>query len=328
MAGSIDLTALNSNLGAYCRENKDQIFADMLLGLEDALSKTGITVLDNIKDELVLPNVMVGDLVRPGDYENFNAGSNKIKFNNRKLKVRPFKADLLIYPQQFEASWLTHIRKSKGTYTADNFPFYEFLMNKIVQKIQRELRFAVFQGVYNGSGSGWADICDGLLKKIADDVIAGNIIEVNTGVVTASNVLQCIEDTVRAMGVDYKDQPGKCIVSPTLFEWYISISEDKAGRSVGFNELSGGTNAPGQKGIFVRGTNIELVQEPAMGSSQRIIATTADNLFVGTDTVDEFNSIRAQEFERSIKLMIDGKIGTDYALANNTYKPISVNDQA
>lgn len=328
MAGSIDLSALNSNLGAYCRENKDQIFADMLLGLEEALSKSGITVLDNVKDEFILPNIMVGDIIKPGDYTTFSAGTDKIKFDNRKLKVRPFQGDLLIYPQQFEASWLTHIRKSKGTYTADNFPFYEFLVNKIVEKIQRELRFAIFQGVYNGAGTTWAAICDGLLKKITDDVAAGNIIEVTTGVVTASNVLAAVELTVRGMGADYKDQPGKCIVSTTLYEWYISTTEDNVGRSLRFNELSGDTNKPGQAKIFVRGTNIELVQEPAMGNSQRIIATTADNLFMGTDTVSEFNSIRAQEFERSIKLMIDGKIGTDYALANATYKPISVNDQA
>lgn len=328
MPGSIDLSDLATNLGGYCRENADTIFSDMLLGLEESLSRSGVTVLDNIKDEFILPNLMVGDLVKPGDYTTFTPGDDKIKFDNRTLKVRPFKVDLKIYPQQFEATWLTHLRKSKGTYTADNFPFYEFLMGKIVEKIKAELRKSIWKGVYNAGGTNWIDICDGFLKKITDDVTAGDIIEVTTGVVTSANAVASIEATVKGLGDEYQDRPGKCIVSPTIFDWYIKTDGTTLGRYIGFNELSAGTNQGGQAKVIIRGTNIELVKETALGTSQRIIAVTDENLFMGTDTVNDYNTIRVQEFERSIKLMVDGKIGAEYALANSTYRPISVNDQA
>lgn len=328
MPGSIDLSALATNLGGYCRENSNTIFSDMLLGLEDSLSRAGVTILDNIKDEFILPNLMVGDLVKPGDYTTFTPGDDKIKFDNRTLKVRPFKVDLKIYPQQFEATWLTHLRKSKGTYTADNYPFHQFLMEKIVEKIKAELRKAIWKGVYNGAGTGWIDICDGFLKKIADDVTAAKIVEVTTGVVTSANAVASIEATVKGLGDEYQDRPGKCIVSPTIFDWYIKTDGTTIGRSITFNELSGGTNQGGQAKVIIRGTNVELVKETALGTSQRIIAVTDENLFMGTDTVNDYNNIRVQEFERSIKLMVDGKIGTEYALANSDYRPISVNDQA
>jgi len=328
MPGSIDLSALAANLGNYYRESAQQIFSDMLLGFEDTLAKTGVTMLDGIKDEFALPNVMVDDILKPGgDPTNFAPGANKVKFSSRTLKVRPFKADLQIYPQVFEASWLTMIRKSKGTYTADNFPFYQFVMQKIVEKAKRELRFALWSATYNANGNSWRDIVDGYLAKITADVLAGNIIEVATGVVDQSNIIVAVEKTVQGLGDDYKDMPGRCIVSSTLFNWYIT-STDAQGRFIGFNELSGGTNEPGQKKVFVRGTQIELVKEAALGTSQRIITTTDDNFMAGTDTLSDFNNIRAEAFERSIKIMIDGKIGADYCLANSVYKPISVNDQA
>ncbi len=324
MAGSVNLTALTTNLGAYCRENNNELFADMLLGLEPMLQRAGITVYDDVKDEYPLPNLMVGSIVKPGDYTQFQPTTGALSFGSRTLKVRPFKVDLQIFPQEFEKTWLAHARANKGTLNGENMPFYEYIMQQIIKKVQRELRFATWSGVYNAAGTTFADICDGYLKKIADDVTAGNIVGVVTGAITANNIVASVEATVRGLGNDYKDLPGKCILNPTHFEWYISASETNIGRHVGFNELSGGTNQPGQNRVFVRGTNIEILKEPGVGSNVQIVAYTDDNLVAGTDTMAEINEIRVQEFERSIKLMIDGKWGVDYKLANSTYKPISV----
>lgn len=328
MAGSINLTALTTNLGTYCRENKDEIFSDMLLGMEDMLSRQGIELYDDVKDEYPLPNLMVGDLLQPSDYVNFAPKNNALNFDSRTLKVRPFKADLLIFPQEFEKTWLAHARRGKGTFTKENMPFYQFLMTKIIEKIKRELRYATWKGVYNAAGTAYLDICDGYLAKIAADITAGGIVPVVTGAVTAANVIASIEATAAGLGVDYKDQPGKCIVSPTLFGWYVKSTETAVGRHMGFNELSGGTNEPGQNRVFLRGTNIELISEPAFGASQRIVVSTDNNLVAGTDSLSEINDIKVQEFNRSIKLLLDGKWGVDYKLANATYKPISTNDQA
>lgn len=329
MAESLNLTALTNNLGAYCRENNNELFTDMLLDLDGGLSRAGITVIDDVKDEYVLPNLTVGDVIRPGDYENFSPRANALAFGSRTLKVRPAKADLMIYPQEFEKTWLAHNRVGRRTFKDwTDVPFYEFITNQVLKTIKKEVRNATFRGVYNAGGTSWIDTTDGLLTIVSNAATAGQITEVVTGAVTSSNVLDSVEKVVRGLGDAYADEPGVCLVSRTIFDWYISIKEADAGRSLMINELSGGSNGAGQGEVYVRGTNIKLVKEPALGSSQRIIVHTMGNLYAGTDTMSEINQIEFQRFNRGIKMLVDFKWGLNYSLVNTVHKPVSVNDQA
>lgn len=329
MAESLDLTALTGNLGGYCRENSGQLFGDMLLDLDGSLQRAGITVLDDIKDEYVLPNMLVGDLIRPGDYEAFTPRENAIAIGSRTLKVQPAKADLMIYPQQFEKSWLAYNRRGKGTMKDfEQVPFYQYIIDQVMKTIRKEIRLATWRGVYNAAGTTWADTCDGVLKKLSDAVTAGKLVEVVTGTVTAANVLDAVEKVARGLGDAYAEEPGVVVVSRTLFNWYISIKESDAGRSLSINELSGGTNGAGQAQVYVRGTNLRLVMEPALGTSQRIIAYTESNLYAGTDTLSEINQVDFQKFNRGIKMLVDFKWGVEFALINTEHKPVAVNDQA
>lgn len=329
MAQSLNLDALANNLGGYCRENSGELFADMLLDVDQSLANAGITVLDDIKDEYPLPNLMVGNLLRPGNFENFQPTQNALAFSSRTLKVEPVKADLMIYPQQFEKSWLALSRKKKGTMKeAEDIPFYQFIIEQVMKQIRHELRLATWRGVRNANGTGWADICDGVLKKLTDAATAAEIVEVTTGAVTPANVLDAVEKVARGLGDAYADQPGYVVVSRTLFDWYVSIKESDAGRSIMLNELSGATNAAGQSSVYVRGTNLRLVKEPAFGASQRIVAYTESNLHAGTDTLSEINNMDFQKFDRGIKMLVDFKWGTQFALMNAIHKPVSINDQA
>lgn len=328
MAESLNLTALTANLGGYCRDNSEKLFGDMLLDLDGSLERAGITVLDDIKDEYVLPNLMVGDIIRPGDYTAFTARENAIAISSRTLKVRPAKADLMIYPAEFEKSWLSLNRKGKGTNKNwEDVPFYQYITDQILKTVRKEIRLATWRGVYNAGGSTWSDTCDGVLKKVTDAVTAGQLTEVVTGAVTAANVLNAVEAVARGLGDAYAEEPGVVVVSRTLFNWYISIKESDAGRSLSINELSGGTNGAGQAQVYVRGTNLRLVMEPALGTSQRIIAYTENNLHAGTDTLSEINQIDFQKFNRGIKMLIDFKWGVEFALVNTVHKPVAVNDQ-
>jgi hypothetical protein len=328
MAESLNLTALNANLGAYCRENSDKLFADMLLDLDGSLARTGITVLDDIKDEYVLPNLNVGDIIRPGDYTAFTPRAGALEFGSRTLKVQPAKGDLMIYPQEFEKTWLSHNRRGKGTYKDwVDVPFYQYIIEQVMKTVRKEVRLATWRGVYNAGGTTWVATCDGVLKKLTDAVTATQVVEVVTGVVTAANVLNAVEEVARGLGDAYASEPGVVVVSRTLFNWYISIKESDAGRSLSINELSGGTNGAGQAQIYVRGTNLRLVMEPALGASQRIIAMTENNLHAGTDTLSEINQIDFQKFNRGIKMLLDFKWGVEFALINQAHKPIAINDQ-
>jgi len=321
MANSLDLTALATNVGGYCREFKEKIFADMLLGLEERLAAAGITVLDNIQDEEVLTNMVIGDMIRPGKDDAFAPTEGAIAMDGRILKARDFKADIMIYPLRLQKIWAAKMRNKKGAFkNLEDIPFHQFLVDEIVKKIKSELHKATYKAVYDANGDNWADICNGFLKLITDDIADSNIATVTTGAITSANVVSAVEAVAFGLGDAYKANPGFVQMSSTLYQWYITATEANVGRSMHFTELSQGK-------LFVRGTQIELINNPDLGASQRIFAYGADNLFVGTDTLADINNFDVQRYDRSLKILVDGKWGVNYALANTTNKPISANEQ-
>jgi hypothetical protein len=66
-------------------------------------------------------------------------------------------------------------------------------------------------------------------------------------------------------------------------------------------------------------TNIRFVIEPMLGNSNAMLLTTPGNLFYGTDNLGRFNLLKIEEFERSIKIMMDWKMGIDFAIGQNIW---------
>jgi hypothetical protein len=128
MAASANLTALVSNLGNYYQEHRDEIFSDVLLGLEPAFQAQGIAIEDGIADEVPLLNLSMGNILQPGDYSATNFTNDVLNLSNRKLKVQPVKADLKFFPQDFERKWITHNRTKRATMKEwEDIPFYAVL---------------------------------------------------------------------------------------------------------------------------------------------------------------------------------------------------------
>src|SRR5688572_15707773 len=59
---SIDISALATALGAYHREHRDELVTEMLL---DEAFTDDLEVLDDVTDELPLPNLSLTDLTKP-----------------------------------------------------------------------------------------------------------------------------------------------------------------------------------------------------------------------------------------------------------------------
>lgn len=328
---SLNLDALKANLGNYYQENRNVLFTDMLLDLDGGLENNGITVMDDVVDEIPLPNLRVGDFLKPGDgttnqnKENFTPTAGAIVYDSRKLKAYPVMGDLLIEPWKLERSWLSHNRRGKATYKDwTDIPFYEYLMAEILKSAKRQIRYATFQGVRNAAGTGFMDICDGVLQLRKQAITDGVLPTVTTGEVTEGNVVASVEKVAKALGDGFADAEAFMPVSRTVYDWYVGASEAQFGRSVQLNELVG--ERGGQRYIYVRGTNVRLVKEPAMGSSKALVAYTEANLHAGTDTLNDLNNMMFQVFNRSIKVMIDFKWGLNYALLHATSRPAVTND--
>lgn len=329
MSLSINNTALTTNLGAYTRENLGVLFGYALLGLEEMFSNQGVTLWDGLQDEAPMPNVDVIDIVKPMKYTTFDPTSDAIVFDSRTMKVRPFKVDLHIYPQDFERTWLAHNRKMAATMkTWEEVPFAEFIMQKIMERIGENVRQATWQGVYNASGTTVNAICDGFITLATAGVAAGKIPTVATGGVTTSNVIAKLDEYPEALGDAFSTKKGYLHVPRKVFEMYTKADPTAVGRTMSLSEVPGANNQ-NLDAVYLRGTDIKVVKNHYLSHSDtasQIICTTENNLFCGTDTMGSFNQIRFQEENRSIKMLLDGKWGVQYALAHATHAPLIASD--
>ncbi|MGB4775710.1 MAG: hypothetical protein WBP45_11085 [Daejeonella sp.] len=310
---SINIADLATALGAYCREHRDIMVAEALLS--ESLSSR-FEVLDNVTDEIPLPNLSITDLIKPADPNTFSATSNALNFGARIGKVRGIKVDLLLVPQVLEKTWLGKMKKI-GDQT--DLPFEKFIMDYISQKIAENLLLkAVYGGTYNAAGTTAAATMDGFLKLIADEITATTIAPVVTGAITSTNVIDKLELVYDSLGEAYKGMPTEMKVNPQIFDWYNRKYRSLYGANNNYDGMKTGS-------LLLDGTSCMVVREPGLVSSQRVMASQKENFVYMCDSIDSFE-MDIQKFDRTLKILIDFKGGVQLKEINA--RALAVNDQA
>ena len=198
-------------------------------------------------------------------------------------------------------------------------------MDQIIKQGKADIRATTWNGVKNVNGTTNLDICNGVLKLITDGVAAGKITEVTTGTITASNVVEMVEKVAKSIGDGYAETPAFMPVNRTIFDWYVSAPETQFGRTMSVNEMVG---AGYQQSVYIRGTNVKLVKEPSLGSSQRMAVYPENFLYAGTNTLGDLNNMDFQKYEWTVKILMDFKWGVQFTMLDSTTMPVVVNDQA
>jgi hypothetical protein len=314
--GAMDFTNLAASLGAYSRDNSDTIMSELMVGMN---IDDRITVLEGVTDEFPLIKMVTGDLIQPGgDPTSFNATAGALAPEARILKVRPWKIDLTFYPQLLERQYNAFLRGAKVS--PSELPFAEFFFAEITKKANENLRkTSLFKGVYNAAGTAPVDVCDGYLKIIADEITATNITPVATGVVSFATIIDDVEDTYDALDEAAKGNDGEVLVSPTLFSWYVRQYRATHGSNANYTGVE-------KDEVLIDGTSYTLKKEVGLSGSQRIIATTKENMYYGAGHEGVDGNIIVQNNKRGIDVMVDAKAGPQlYSIGD---RALSVNDQA
>jgi hypothetical protein len=312
LASSIDISALATALGAYHREHRDELVAEILLD-EDFTSD--MEVMDDITDELPLPSLALTDLIKPANATTFSPTANALAFNARTLKVRGIKVDLQLIPQVLEKTWLGKMKKANDPW---DLPFEAFIMDYINSKIKENLRLkAIWKGDYNAAGTTPETTMDGFLTLIADEITATNITPIVTGAITSTNVVDKLELTYDGLGEAYKGVPTIMKVNPQIYDWY----NRKYRVDFGSNQDYKGMKSMRRP---LDGTLCELVREPGLGTSQRVITSVKENFVYGVDSANGY-SMDVQKFDRTLKILIDFKAGVNFKEIHA--RALAVNDQ-
>lgn len=335
MAGAIKTTALIANLGAYYQEHRDKINGDILLGLDPLFDNMGVSLEDGVADEVPLLTDTMGNILQPGGSPlSTNFTDDVITLDNRVLKVRPVKADIKFVPQEYERQWLTFNRRRKATMKeVEDIPFYEYFIQRIVEKAKEELFLASWTSKMANATTTFTSIIDGWVTLLKADVAANKVSQVGSGnAIVAGNVVAELEAIADGISDAQAAKMSYMYVSPTVAKWYVRADASALGRGgVGFNGIDHVMNGEGFPEIYLRGANVKICPTPGLSKSatgfanEAVIVTQKGNLVVGTDSMSEFNEMDFQKFERHIKMFMDFKWGVNYYNANTARKPIFVN---
>lgn len=334
MASAMNLTAITTNLGNYYQEHRDEIFSDALLGLEPVLSRQGLSLEDGVADEVPLLNLSMGNILQPGVYTATNFTDNVLTMDNRILKVKPVKADMKFFPQDFERKWITYNRTKKATMKDwVDIPFYQYFMDMIIAKTKEELNLATWIADLGNGTTTYTSICNGIVSLLKDDVAAGDVSTVGTGTpIDDMNVITQLEEIADGVTDANAAKVSYMYVSPTVARWYVRADTSAIGRGgVEFNGIGGALNGEGFPEFVLRGSNTKIIPVPALAKAntgfadEAVIVSVGDNIVVGTDSMSELNTMDFEKEDRFIKVFMDFKWGVNYRLANTTRKPIFVN---
>lgn len=304
-----DLTQLTSSLGAYHRKHSDELFSTLL---ERDHELRIFQTISGVKDEFVFDEVQMTEVIQA--YQKTWTPKGDIIFKPEILKARRIKVDMELDIIALERTW--EGARIDGSLPEGQEFFEGYIMDYIAKRIRKDLRTALFKGIYVAPTTGTAGAAinsmDGLLTQYTTALAASKINNVvATGVLTPSNVREKLEDIYDSVDDDFKEENLVMLVSGTVLRWYKRDYRSEFGANTDYN-------APGKELVpaIIDGTNTEVIGIPAMNGSSAVIVTTKDNLkrlIDGTGEDSDFN-LRFQVNRRIIDVLADFKMGVGFPI--------------
>jgi len=319
-ADAIDPSGLSDELKDYYIGNKEEIHMNMFY---DNKWDENFRVIDDVKDKIPLFNMDLDFEVRPqANYKAFAGQDDAFKVGNRWLQTEEMKVDLIIVPQEMARTYAGKYYEKGSNIHDMSFAqfFFSHINSKIVEKMHLE---AFYKGVRDNAGTDTVDTMNGQNKLIVDEIAASTITVTATGAITAANVIAKLELLCDAADSNpkYASIQKQMTVNNQIFNWYWKARRETFKDIV--NTYEGKISQINE--LPMEGYNVTLVREHGLGVSQRVCITNKSNKVLGFDSMNDWNNIILQPFERVIKVLIDFKAGFNFATFFDG--SVTVNDQ-
>lgn len=240
----------------------------------DADFLADVELMKNVKTPTALPKLKIKGSPRPYRTQKDGAG-NEINIADRILTAYQSKWDFEAI--DVEVMRNTYLAKIDGGMDPQKIPFAKFVTEQLVKSYWAAINDDTFLlGVRNPSGTNAAAIFTGIGTIIADEITAGNLEAIVTGVITDANAVSKIDSFHENLPSYVKNKKLDFFCSWGTFEKYRR----------NYRSEFGFTFDPNQEGEYkLDGKSAILKPRSWMGNSERLIATPSNekNLFVGID---------------------------------------------
>jgi hypothetical protein len=328
MAEAISITQLTA-FQNYCREYKPEMLTLPTIG-NDLLTKYGFG-LQLGRDEIILSELRVTDVIQPWKSDWLPKAAGTIL--PRTLKLRKNEISLEEEPEKYRSTYIGLQMQNKVDSTTH--PYERLFVERIMLTARQNVFYAIMNGVYNAAGTTSADMVDGLLKVIADEITADNISLVPTvannlpypnliatGAITAVNALDKLRDFYRALPAPFRAINVSLFCSHQVADYYFDayIAEH--------NGVAPMVDADNNMILEGSGGLCKIVRMSNMGTSQRIFITIPENIVIGADDEDSLAQmnllIRQGNNPKKIQFFAEFSFGIQIAMLAGFF----TNDQA
>ncbi len=319
---TVDLDAIQD----YSRVHGQRIMMELLQEEED---REFLTPID-FKDEYVHHTSSVTEIVQ--SYQPGHHPKGEVGLKPRVQRHSGWKADLLLTPREYSGRHFLAQFAKPGSNPYDMPLLNEWVVKNIYRRaIHDQNRSILWKGVNQGGAiigypNAAQDVSDGFNELVSQDIIKGDIDPFNTGVLTKVNILDKITRYLEMIHEDPKWEgvPLVTNMSSVLLRWLRQA----------YREEHGGNTHATEFNFFTLEDfpNVTFKARPGMRTSQRLITSRIGNLHRGFDGELESRngqpaggpmSLVMEYQDRYLKVLCDGEISVQYALASEVF----VNDQ-
>ena len=294
-----------SSLPDYVQTNRDLILKNF--GLVGIATRQRIGIQTGIKKSAYLNFLEVEPVLQDGSDCGFSA-SGSVTLTQREINVATIKVDMDICPKKLLGKYAEYLVRVNAS--AEDLPFQQYIMDGVTLEINKKIEKLIWQGDTTKTTDTNLKWFNGFLKQFATEssslaayMVGGSAIAHGT---SAYNAIQAV---YMAMPEETLDRGGIIFVSPALYREFL---QDMVAKN--YFHYSGPQNSAPEEIVFP-GTNIMVAKTDGLSSTNKILATNAENLFYGTDVenAQEQFKVKYEEDTNLIKVAVRWNSGVQIA---------------
>lgn len=322
---AFDSSLVADDLKKVIKRNPQILSKVFAIGLDGVYAYAGKQT--NISDKWQLGGMNMTDVVQPGNRRTAGDRSfNPIGAARPEVHIGQLmnaKVDLLFTEQELRIMTKVFLQGLDSA-VVDSIPGEQRILMALFDKVRQNLRMkTLWQGVYNASTTTPESVLNGWKKLIQDGLTGAAPLLIPPGnvftgtAITDANVIAQVEGPYNLIPDERKLEPLIAIMSVANARRYSKALKAVWGSTITEATLFNGIDT-------IPETNVKIIAEPGLGTSNKVIYTYRYNLEIGFKNEGDMDSVKFESYDRDLKAMMDFELGVDI----HDYDLIWTNDLA
>ena len=268
-----------SSLPEYVQTNRDLLLKNFAL-VGNATRRRNISFQLGVKKDANLNYLDIEPTLQDGSACGFSALGD-VELSQRTISTSMIKVNMDICPRNLVGKYAEYLVRINAT--ENDLPFEQYIMDGVVEQINKKIEKLVWQGDKTGKSSD-TDLkwIDGWIKLATDDSTV-----VDATIASGSSAYAGLMAVYASIPEETLERGAEIYVSPAVFRAFISDVV-----AMNLYHYGGPASGSAPQEAYLPGTDVRVVSTPGLSGSLSVLATFPRNLVYGTDMMGDEEDIR------------------------------------